>query len=49
VTHLGIKCADRFEKGMEAVLNDPVYKDRFSVDIVYTEETENSKKRHWQK
>jgi hypothetical protein len=44
-----MKHADRFEKGMEEVLNDPVYKDRFSVDIVYTKETENSKKRCWQK
>ena len=26
---------DRFEHEMEEIMNDPVYKDRFSIDIVY--------------
>ena len=28
---------------MEAIMNDPVYKDRFSVDIVYLEKSPKSR------
>lgn len=38
MTHLGEEHAARFEQEMEAVMNDPVYKGRFSVDIVYIKE-----------
>jgi hypothetical protein len=27
--------AARFEEDMERIMNDPVYKDRFSINIVY--------------
>lgn len=38
MTNVGLHHADRFEKEMEAVMNDPVYEGRFSVDIVYLTE-----------
>ncbi len=35
MTHLEAENALRFEKEMQVVMNNPVYKGRFSVDLVY--------------